>query len=179
MSEFNSDNHYVYCYGQESLRRNEVPLTVNWRVWNAILGCSLKNDRMILVRFQGKPYNITAIQVCAPTRNAKEAKAEWFLWRPTRPSGMITKNNDVLFSVGDWSAKVGTQERPGGTSKFGLGVQNEAAQRLTEFCRENEVVIANTLCQQPKKQLYTWTSSDGQYRNHIDIFFAVEDGEAL
>ena len=88
------------------------------------------------------------------------------LWRPTRPSRTNTKK-DVLFIIGDWNAKTGSQELPGVTGNFGLGVQNEAKQKLTEFCQENMLVIANTLSQQPKRQLYTWTSPDGQHWNQI------------
>ena len=86
---------------------------------------------------------------------------------------------DVLFIIGDWNAKVGSQETPGVRGKFGLGVQNEAGQRLIEFCQENTLVIANTLFQQHKRRLYTWTSPDGQYRNQIDYIFAAKDGEVL
>ena len=91
----------------------------------------------------------------------------------------LTLEKDVLFILGDWNAKVGTQEIPGVTSKFALGVQNEAGQTLIEFCQENTLVIANTLFQQHKRRLYTWTSSDDQYQNQTDIFFAAKDGEAL
>ena len=86
---------------------------------------------------------------------------------------------DVLFIIGDWNAKVGSQETPGVTGKFGLGIRNEAGQRLIEFCQENALVIANTLFQQHKRRLYTWTSPDGQHQNQIDIFFVAKDGEAL
>ena len=122
---------------------------------------------MICVHFQSKPFNITVIQVYAPTTNAKETEVEWFLWRPIRPSRTNTKK-DVLFIIGDWNAKVGSQEIPGVTGKFALGVQNESEQRMTEFCQENTLVIANTLFQQHKRRLYTWTSPDGQHWNQID-----------
>ena len=131
MGEFNSDDHYIYNCGQESLRRNGVTIIVNKRVWNAVLGSNLKNDRIISVHFQGKPFNITVIPVYALTSNAK-AEVEWF-YKPMRPSGTNTQKG-VLFIIGDWNAKVGSQETPGVTGKFGLGVQNEAGQRLTEFC---------------------------------------------
>ena len=107
--------------------------------------------------FQGKPFNITVIQVYAPTSNAEEAEVEDLL--------ELTPKKDVLFIIGDCNAKVGSQETPGVTGKFGLGIQNEAGQRLTEFCQENTLVIANTLFQQHKRRLYTWTSPDGQHRN--------------
>ena len=167
MGEFNSDDHHIYYCGQESLRRNGVVIIVNKRVWNAVLRCSLKNDRMISVCYQSKPFNITVIQVYAPTSNAEEAEAE--VWRPTRPSRTNSQKH-VLFIIGDWNAKVGTQETPGVTGKFDLGVRNEAGQRLTAFCQENPLVIANTLFQQHKRRLYTWTSPDGQYRNQIDLW---------
>ena len=120
--EFNSDNPYIYYYGQESLRRNEVALTVNKRVQNAILGYNLKNDRMILVHFQGKPFNITVIQVYAPTTNAKKAEGEWF-FEVLQDLLELTPKKDVLFIIGDWNAKVGSQEIPGITGKFGLGTK--------------------------------------------------------
>ena len=129
---------------QESLRRNGVALIVNKRVQNAVLGYSLKNDRMISVRFQGKPFNITVIQVYALTSNAEEADVEWF-YENLQDFLEITPKKDVLFMIGDWNAKVGSQETPGVTGKFGCTVKNEARQRLIEFCQENALVIANTL----------------------------------
>ena len=109
---------------------------------------------MISVCFQGKPFNIMVIQVYAPTSNAEEADAEWF-YEDLQDVLELTPKKDVLFIIEDYNAKEGSQETPGITGKFGLGVQNEAEQRLIQFCQENEVVIANTLFQQPKKQLYT------------------------
>ena len=117
---------------------------------------------MISVRFQGKPFSITVIQVYALTSNAEEAEVEWF-YENLQDLLELTPQKDVLFIIGDWNAKVGSQEIPGVTGKFGLGVQNEAGQRLIEFCQENTLVTANTLFQQLKKQFYTWTSPDGQY----------------
>ena len=111
---------------------------------------------MISVRFQGKPFDITVIQVYAPTSNAEEAKVEWF-HEDLQDLLELTPKKDVLFIIGDWNAKVGSQETPGVTGKFALGVQNEAGQRLIEFCQENTLVIANTLLQQHKGRLYTWT----------------------
>ena len=116
---------------------------------------------MISVRFQGKPFNITVIQVYASTSNAEEAEIEWF-YEDLQDLLELTPKKGVLFIIGDWNAKVGSQEIPGVTGWFGLGVQNEAGQRLTEFCHENALVIANTLFQQHKRRLYTWTSPDGQ-----------------
>ena len=161
MGEFNSGDHYIYYCGQESLRRNGVAIIVNKRVQIAVLGCNLKNDRMISVHFQGKPFNITVIQVYALTSNAEEAEVEWF-YEDLQDLLEITPPKDVLFIIGDCNAKVGSQETPGVTGKFGLGVQNEAGQRLIEFCQENTLVIANSLFQQHKRRLYTWTSPDGQ-----------------
>ena len=119
MGEFNSDDHYIYYCEQESLRRNGVTITVNKRVRNAVLGCNLKNNRMISVCFQGKPLSITVIQVYVLTSNAEEAGVERFYEDLLE----LTPQNDVLFIIGDWNAKVGSQEIPGGTGKFGLGVK--------------------------------------------------------
>ena len=157
MGEFSSDDHYIYYCGQESLRRNGVAIMVNKRVRNAVLGFNLKNNRMISVRFQGKPFNIIVIQVYAPTSNAEEAGVERFYEDLLE----LTPKKDVLFIIGDWNAKVGSQEIRGVIGKFGFGVQNEAGQRVTEFCQKNALVIANTLFQQHKRKLYTWTSLDG------------------
>ena len=162
MGEFNSDDHYIYYCGQESLRRNGVANMVNKRVQNAVLGCNLKNDRMISVRVQGKPFNIMVIQVYAPTSNTEEAEVERF-YEDLQDLLELTPKKDVLFIIEDWNAKVGSQETPGVTGKFGLGVQNEAGQKLIELCQENALVIANTLFQQHKRRLYTWTSPDGQH----------------
>ena len=162
MGKFNSGDHYIHHCGQESLRRNGVAITVNKRVQNAVLGCNLKKDRMISVHFQGKPFNITVIQVYAPTRNAEEDEVEWF-YEDLQDLLELTPKKDVLFIIGDWNTKVRSQETPGVTGKFGLGIRNEAGQRLVEFCQENALVIANTLFQQHKRRLYTWTSSNGQH----------------
>ena len=160
LGEFNSDDNYIYFCGGKSLKRNAVPLRVNRRVQNAVLGCNFKN-RMISVHFQSKPFSITVIQLYAPTSNAEEGEVEW-LYEDLQDLE-LTSPKDVLFIIGDCNAKVGSQEMPGVTGKFGLGVQNEAGKRLIEFCQENALVIANTLFQQHKRKLYTWTSPDGQY----------------
>ena len=115
---------------------------------------------MISVRCQGKPFTITVIQVYAPASNAEEAKVEE-VYEDLQDLLELTPQKDVLFMIGDWNAKVESQETPGVTGKFGLGVQNEAGQRLIEFCQENALVIANTLFQQCKRRLYTWASPDG------------------
>ena len=114
---------------------------------------------MISVCFQGKPFNITVIQVYAPTSNAEEDEVERFCEDLLE----LTAKKDVLFIIGDWNAKVGSQKTPGVTGKFGLGIQNEAGQRLIKFCEENALIMANTLFQQQKGTLYTWTSPDGQH----------------
>ena len=114
MGEFNSDDHYIYYSGQESLRRSGVAIMVNKRVQNAVLGCNLKNDRMISVHFQGKPFNITVIQVYALTRNAEEAEVERF-YEDLQDLSELTSKRDALFIIGDWNAKVGSQEIPGVT----------------------------------------------------------------
>ena len=119
MGEFNSDDHYIYYCGQESLRRNAVAIMVNKRVQNAVAGCNLKNYRMISVRFQGKTFNITVIQLYVPTTNAKEAEVEWF-YEDLQDLLELTAKKDVLFIIEDWNAKVGSQETPEVTGKFGI-----------------------------------------------------------
>ena len=154
MGEFNSDDHYIYYCGPKSLRRNGIGIIVNKRVRNAVLGCNLKNDIMISVRFQGKPFNIMVTQVYAPTSKGEEARVEWF-YEDLQEFLELTHKKGVHFIIGDWNAKVGSQETPGITGKFGLGIRNEAGQRLVEFCQENALIIANTLFQQHKRRLYT------------------------
>ena len=122
--EFNSDDHYIYYCGQESLRRNGVAIMINKRVQNAVLGCNLKNDRMISVCFQGKPFNIIVIQVYAPTSNAEEGEVERF-YEDLQDLLELTHKRGVLFIIGDWNAKVGNQETPGITGKFGLGIRKK------------------------------------------------------
>ena len=158
---------------QESPRRNGITIIVNKRVRNEELGCNLKNGSMISVHLQGKLFNITVIQVYAPTSNTEEAEVEQF-YEDLQDLLEQTSKKDVLFFIGDWNAKVGSQDTPGVTGKFGLGVQNEAGQRLIEFCQENTLVIANTLYQQYKRRLYTWTSPDGQHWNQIDYILCSQ-----
>ena len=151
---------------------------VNKRVQNAVLGCNLKNDKMISVGFQGEPFNITVIQAYAPTSNAEEAEVERF-YEDLQDLLELTPKKDVLFIIGDWNAKVGSQETPGVTRKFGLGIRNEAGQRLIEFA---------------KKMHWSWqtpssnnTREDSIHGHHqmvnteirLIIFFAAKDGEAL
>ena len=111
MGEFNSDDHYIYYFGQKSIRRNGVAIIVNKRVQNAVPGCSLKNDRMISVHFQGKPFNITIIQVYAPTSNNEETEVERF-YEDLQDLLELTSKNYALFIITDWNAKVGSQEIP-------------------------------------------------------------------
>ena len=133
---------------------------------------------MFSVRFQGKPFNIRVIQVYAPTSNAEEAEVEW-LYKDLQYLLELTPKKDVLFIIGDWNAKVGSQETPRVIGKFGLGIRNEAGQRLTEFCQENALFIANTLFQH--------TREDSTHEHHqmvnteirLIIFFAAKDGKAL
>ena len=172
MGEFNLDDHYIYYCGQESLWRNGVAIIVNKRVRNAVLGCNLKNDGMISVCFQGKSFNVTVIQVYALTSNAEEAEVEQ-IYEDLQDLLELTPRKDVLFIIGDWNAKVGSQETPGVTGEFD-GVQNEAGQRLIEFCQEKAQVVANTLFQQHKRRLYTWTSPEGQHWNQIDYILCSQ-----
>ena len=132
---------------------------------------------MISVHFQSKPFNIRVTQVYASSNNAKEAEVEWF-HEELQDLLELTPKKDVLFIIGDWNAKVGSEEIPGATGKFGLGVQNEAGQRITVFCQENTLVIANTLFQQHKRRLYIWTSPVNTEIRLI-LFFAAKDGETL
>ena len=117
---------------------------------------------MISVRFLGKPFNITVIQVYTLTSNAEEAEVEWF-YQDHQDLLELTPKKDVFIIIGEWNAKEGSQETPGAKGKFGLGVRNEAGQSLIEFGQEDAQVIANTLFQQHKRRLYTWTSPDGQH----------------
>ena len=160
MGEFNSDDHYIYCCGQETLRRNGVAIMVNkspkWSTW--IQSQKQQND---LCSFPTQTIQYHSNPSLCPTTNAKEA--EWF-YEDLQGLLELTPKKNVLFIIGEWNAKLGSQEIPGVTGKFGLGVQNEAGQRLIEFCQENAPVIANTFPQH-KRILYKWTSPDGQYRN--------------
>ena len=173
MGEFHSADHYIYYCGQESLRKNGVAIIVNKRVWNAVLGYNLKNDRTISVHFQGKLFSITVIQVYTLTSKTEEAEVEQF-YEDLQDLLELTRKNNVLFVIGDWYAKVGSQETPGVTGKFGLGVQNEARQRLIEFFQENT----------PSSDSTGADSTHGHYQManteiRLIIFFAAKDGEAL
>ena len=168
----------IYYCRQESLRRNGVAIIVNKRVPNAVLGCNLKNDRMISLHFQGKPFNITVIQAYAPTSNAKKAEVEW-LYEDLQDLLELTPKKDVLFIIGNMNAKVGSQEIPGVTGKSGLEVQNDAGQRLTEFCQENALVIANILFQQTREDSTHGHHQMVNTKIKLIIFFAAKDREAL
>ena len=165
--------------GRNPSEEMEWPSWSTKRVRNAVLGCNLKNDRMISVRFQGKPFNITVIQVYAPTSNAEEAEVEWF-YEDLQDLLELTPKRDVFFIIGDCNAKVGSQETPGVTGKFGLGIRNEAGQRLIEVCQQNTLVIADT-------PSFNNTREDSTHGHHqmvnteirLIIFFAAKDGEAL
>ena len=128
---------------------------------------------MISVCFQGEPFNITVNQVYAETSNGEEAEVEWFQ-ENLQDFLELTLKKDVLFIIEDWNVKVGSQEITGVTVKFGFVVQNEAGQRIIDFCQENALVIANTIFQQHKRRLYTWTSADGQHRNQNDYILCSQ-----
>ena len=177
MGEFNSDEHYVYYRGQESLRRNGASLIVNKRAQTTVLGCNLKNDRLNSSHFHGKPLNITVTQVYVPTTNAEEAEVERF-YEDLQDLLDLTPKKDVLFIIGYWNAKVGSQEIPGVTGKFGLGVQNEAGQSNRVLPRESaghSTLFSNN------------TREDSTHGHHqmvntkirLIIFFAASDGETL
>ena len=154
-----------------------IAIMVNKRVQNAVLWCNLKNNRMISVCFQGKPFNISVIQVYALTRNAEEAEVEWF-YEDLQDLLELTPKIDVLFTIGDWNAKMESQEIPGVTGKFDLGVQNKAGQRITIFFQRNTPVIANTLIQHKRRV----THGHHQMVNieiRLIIFLAAKDGEVL
>ena len=162
MAEFNSDDHYIYYCGQESFRRNWVVIVVN-----KSLKCSTwmqsqkrQNDLYLFPRQAIQCHS--NLSLC-PDWLCWRSWSGMVLWRPTRPSRTNTQKIYILFIIRDWNAKVGSQEIPGLTGKFGLGVQNEAGQRLTELCQENIWIISNTLFQQHRRKFYTWTSSDWWY----------------
>ena len=132
-----------------------------------------QNDRVISVHFQGKSFNFTVIQVYPLTSNAAKAELERFC-EDLQDLLQLTPKKDIFFIIGDWNAKVRGQEIPGVTGKFGLGVQNKAGQRLSEFFQENTLIIAITLFQQHKRSLYVWTSPDGQHQNQINYILCSQ-----
>ena len=178
MGDFNSDDHYIYYCRQESLRRNGVAIMVNKRVQNAVIGCNLKNDRMISVPFQGKPFNITVIQVYAPTSNAEEAEVERF-YEDLQDLLELTPKKAVFFNIRDWNTKVGSQETPGVTCKFGLGVQNEAGQRLIVLPKDHTGHSKHPLPTTQEKTLHMDITRWSKTEIRLIIFFAAKDGEAL
>ena len=163
MGEFNSDDHYIYYYGQEFHRRNGVALIVNkspiCSSW--VQSQKWQND---LCSFPRQTIQYHSTPSLCPNQERWRSWSWTVLWRPTRPSRTNTQKRCPLHYRG-LKCKGGSQETPGVTGKFGLVIRNEAGQRLTEFCQENALVIANTFFQQHKRRLYTWTSPDGQHRN--------------
>ena len=165
--KFNSEDHYIYYCRQESLTRNGVVLIINKGIWNAVFGCNLKNDRIVLFFFPRQAIQYHSNPSLFPYRICWEAEIDRFN-EDLQDFLELTNTKYVLFIRKDWNAKIESQEIPRVTDKFHFGAQNETGQRLTEFCQESALVIANTLFQQHKGQLYTWTSPNGQYRNQID-----------
>ena len=153
MGEFNSDDHYIYYCGQESLRRNGVAIMINKTVRNAVLGCNLKNDRMISVRFQGKPFNITVIQVYAPTSNAEEAEVEW-IYEDVQDLLELIPKKDVFFMIGDWNTKVGSQEIPGVTVNLALDYRMKKVKANRDLRREHTGHSKHPLSITQKKTLH-------------------------
>ena len=182
MGDFDSGDHCIYYCGQESLRRNGVASIVNKRVQNAVLGWNLKNDKMISVCFQGnsilpwKSFNIMVIQVYVLTSKDEEAQFEWF-YEDLQDLLKLTSKKLILFIIGDWNAKVGSQVIPGVTGKFGLGVQNEAGQKL--------MVLPGECTGHSEHLLPTREESTNGHHQTVNteirwiIFFAAKDGEAL
>ena len=169
--EFNSDDHYIYYCGQESLRRNGVAIIVNKRVQNAVLGCSLKNDRIISVHFQAKPFNITVIQVYVSTSNAEEAEIEWF-YEDLQDLLELTCQKEVLFIIGDWNAKVGSQEIPEITASFALEYkmkQETNRDLLTECTSHSKHSLLTTQEMTLHKDI-----PDGQHQNQIDYILCSQ-----
>ena len=157
----------------ESLRRNVVDIIVNKRVWNAVLGYNLKNDRMISVSFPGKPFSISIIQVYALTSNAEEVE-QFYEDLQDLLEQTPTQKKKSPFQYRGLERKSGKSRNTWTNRQFCLGVQNEAGQRLTEFCQENALVIANTLSQKHKRILYTWTPPDGKYQNQTDYIICSQ-----
>ena len=163
---FNSGNHTIYFSGSDQ-RRNGVAFIINKKLSKYVLGYNPVNDRIITIKLQGKPTNITIIQVYAPTLDSDEDVKEQFYSELENTISKISKK-DILIIVGDWNSKVGDKKFLNITGQYGLGDKNDAGDKLLEFCSENEMSIANTLFKQPKRRLYTWTSPDQRYRNQID-----------
>ncbi|XP_061463080.1 craniofacial development protein 2-like isoform X1 [Rhineura floridana] len=167
MGHFESGNYTIFYAGYEKLRRNGVALIVRSDVAKAIKSYNAKSERVISMRFNGRPINITIIQVYAPMANTEAEELERF-YAEVQEEIDHTPKQDVLIIMGDWNATVGNREELGIVGRWGLGYRNEAGERLVQFCEANNLFIANTCFQQPKRRLYTWTSPNGQYRNQID-----------
>ena len=165
MGEFNSDDHYISYCGQESLRRNGVAIMIKKRVWNAVLECNLKNDRLISVCFQGKPFSITVIQAYAPITNAEEAEAERF-YEDLQDILELTTKKDVLFIIGDWNGSRKSRNTWSNRQIWPWNMEWSRA-NANRVLPKNTLVITNTLFQQHKRRLYTWTSPDGHHQNQI------------
>ena len=166
MGDFNSDDHYIYYCGQESLRRNDVAIIVNKRVQNAVLGCNLKNNRMISVRFQEKPFHITVIQVYVLTSNAEKTDIEQF-YEDLQDLLELAPPKYVFFIMGDWNAKIGSRGVPGVTGILPLEYTTKQVKGLQNFPRER-TAHSKYAFPTTQRRLYTWTSPDGQYRNQTD-----------
>ena len=178
MGEFNSDDHYIYYWGQESLRRDGVAIMVKKRVWNAVLGCNLKNDRMISVRFQGKPFNITLIQVYAPTSNAEEAEVERF-YEDLQDVIELTPLKRCPFHYRGLECKSRKWRNTWSNRQIWPWNMEWSRAKTNRVLPRKCTGHNKNLFQQHKRRLYTWTSPDGQYQNQFDIFFAAKDGDAL
>ena len=178
MDEFNSDDHYIYYCGQESLRRNGVAIMINKRVWNAVLGCNLKNNRMISVCLQGKPFNITVIQIYAPTSNAEEAEVEWF-YEDLQDLLELTPNKDVLFIIGDWNAKSRKSRNIWSNRKiWPWSIEWSRAKDNRVLPRERTGHSKHPLPTTQEKTTHGYHQMVNT-KIRLIIFFAAKDGEAL
>ena len=171
--DFNSGEHTVYFSGSEKVRRNGVAFVVNKRITRCVENPNYISDRVMSIRIRGKPLNVTIIQVYAPTAEASEQDIEQFYAMVQRARDQVP-SKDIVYIMGDFNAKVGEGEDAGVVGKHGLGLRNEAGDRLVQFCIENKFRIANTYFIQPKRRLYTWTSPNGQYRNQIDYILCQQ-----
>ncbi|CAM4847582.1 unnamed protein product, partial [Rotaria magnacalcarata] len=173
MGHFIPDDYHIFYCEQENHRRNGVAIIVNKRVANSVLGYNPKNDRIISIRLLDKPINVTVIQVYAPTTGADDEEIEDFYVSLQQLVDAIPKK-DTIVIMGDWNVKVGSKSVTGITGNFGLEDRNEAGDKLLDFCQNNSMFITNTCFQQPKRRLYTWTSSNGQYKNQIDYILCSQ-----
>ena len=177
MGKFNSDDHYIYCCGQESFRRNAVALIVNRRVWNAVLGCNLKNNKMISVHFQGKPFNITVIQVYAPTTNTKEAESEQF-YEDLQDLLKLTPKKVVLFIIGDENESRKSRDTWSNRQVWPWSTKWSRAKANWVLSREHRVISKHPLPTTQETTLHTdiirWSISKSDW-----LYYLQEDGEAL